>query len=61
MTGRSTDTVREPKTLKEKQADKKYLDDLLDKGLEESFPASDPPAVVGPGHGIPTEDPPSGA
>lgn len=27
-----------------------HLDKLLDEGLEETFPASDPPAVVSPGH-----------
>jgi len=29
---------------------KKALDELLDKGLEESFPASDPVAVTQPPH-----------
>lgn len=28
--------------------DKKHLDALLDEGLKETFPASDPPAVVDP-------------
>lgn len=29
-------------------SEKEHLDALLDKGLEDSFPASDPPAVVDP-------------
>jgi predicted GNAT family acetyltransferase len=28
--------------------DKKHLDELLDEGLKQTFPASDPPAVVDP-------------
>ncbi|MCT8970745.1 hypothetical protein [Microbaculum marinisediminis] len=35
--------------------EKKHLNDVLDEALEESFPASDAPAVVRPGHGIPTD------
>ena len=43
------------KKEKARQEEKKHLNDVLDEGLEESFPASDTPAVVRPGHGIPTE------
>jgi hypothetical protein len=32
---------------KHAQADKKHIDELLDEALEETFPASDPPAVGG--------------
>ena len=32
---------------KQSQADKKHIDELLDEALEETFPASDPPAVGG--------------
>jgi hypothetical protein len=48
---------RKPDADKEKarQEEKKHLNDVLDEGLEESFPASDTPAVVRPGHGIPSE------
>jgi hypothetical protein len=33
--------------------DKKVLERELEEGLEESFPASDPPAVTDPGSGTP--------
>jgi hypothetical protein len=29
------------------ETEKRHLEDLLDEGLDESFPASDPPAVGG--------------
>ena len=32
---------------KHTEADKKHIDELLDEALEETFPASDPPAVGG--------------
>ena len=32
-------------------AAKKHEDETLDEALEESFPASDPPASTAPGHG----------
>lgn len=32
------------------------LDELLDEGLKETFPASDPPALVAPRHDTPTGD-----
>jgi|GEM_PF-1670733 len=38
---------------KSKDADAQHESDLLDEGLEESFPASDPPAVTTPGHADP--------
>ena len=40
---------------RDRQKEKDHLSDLLDEGLEETFPASDPPAVVSPGHEIPTK------
>jgi hypothetical protein len=33
---------------KKKPADKKHRDELLDEALDESFPASDPPAMTEP-------------
>jgi hypothetical protein len=33
---------------KKKPADKKHRDDLLDEALDETFPASDPPAMTEP-------------
>ena len=30
------------------QAEKRLLDDVLEEGLEETFPASDPPSVTQP-------------
>ncbi len=34
-------------------SEKKHESELLDEGLEESFPASDPPSVTIPGHADP--------
>ncbi len=31
-----------------------HEDEILDEGLEDTFPASDPPAAVQPGHAPPT-------
>lgn len=38
-------------TLATPAAEKAHLDELLDEALEESFPASDPPAMSEPGGG----------
>ena len=39
-------------TKKPRQSKRDRQDELLDEALEESFPASDPPALVEPGGGI---------
>jgi hypothetical protein len=39
-----------PKKRRQEEADR--TEELLDEALEESFPASDPPSLVGPGGGI---------
>ena len=35
-----------------KEAEKREADEALDEELEDTFPASDPPATTRPGHGI---------
>ncbi len=35
-------------------ARREHEEEILDEGLEETFPASDPPAAVQPGHALPT-------
>lgn len=55
MPDQPQDLKRETDKQKARHQAKKHLSDLLDEGLEESFPASDPPSVVRPGHGIPTD------
>ena len=37
---------------KRREATFNHIEDLLDEALEESFPASDPAAIVAPGGGI---------
>ncbi len=44
------------KDEKEAEKKKKHLNDLLDEGLKETFPASDPPAVLTPGHSDPEDE-----
>ena len=38
----------EKKPSKPKNGKRKHREDLLDEALDESFPASDPPAIVSP-------------
>ncbi|MEJ8570948.1 hypothetical protein [Microbaculum marinum] len=55
-----TKQSRKPRPMSEEDdrtKRKEHLNHLLDEGLEETFPASDPPAVVSPGHEIPTAGP----
>ncbi|POF28931.1 hypothetical protein [Roseibium marinum] len=40
---------------------RKHLDDLLDEALDETFPASDPPAMLEPGPESSTDPKPDGA
>lgn len=44
---------RKRKPSRTKAEEKQHLNDLLDQGLKETFPASDTPVVIRPGHGIP--------
>jgi hypothetical protein len=48
MIGRSQNVPPLPKRPKLSPQEKKHLDDLLDEALEETFPASDPPAMLEP-------------
>jgi hypothetical protein len=48
MIGRSRKRPAPPKGPEPSQRDKKHLDELLDEALEETFPASDPPAMLEP-------------
>jgi hypothetical protein len=48
MIGRSRKRPATPKKPKASPRDKKHLDELLDEALEETFPASDPPAMLEP-------------
>ncbi len=59
MAGQSDKTKpqsEKTKEKKEKKEEKEHLNHLLDEGLDESFPASDPPAVTVPGHENPAGD-----
>lgn len=56
MTGRSQKPPSvAPRKPKPSQQDDKHLNDLLDEALKETFPASDPPAMLEP-----VPDPPLG-
>jgi hypothetical protein len=48
MTGQSQTLPSAAKTPKLSPKEKKHLDELLDEALEETFPASDPPAILEP-------------
>lgn len=51
--GRRDEDVRSPQGLNESR-DKDAAEEELEEGLEESFPASDPPAVTNPSRpGVP--------
>lgn len=41
--------TKEEEEKKKKEQEKKHQDELLDEGLEETFPASDPPSTSRPG------------
>lgn len=56
MASQSDKTKTDAETKKEKKEKKEHLNHLLDEGLDESFPASDPPAVIVPGHENPAGD-----
>jgi len=38
---------KHPKPVDPEEGEKRHLDELLDEALEETFPASDPPAMIG--------------
>lgn len=48
MTRRSQELPPTQKSPKLSPGEKKHLDELLDEALKETFPASDPPAVIEP-------------
>ena len=48
MTGRPPKLPSAPKRPKPSQKSKKHLNELLDEALEETFPASDTPAMLEP-------------
>lgn len=59
---RSPKTPAVPEQTPAAESPTEHLDKLLDEGLKETFPASDPPAVVMPGHeDSPTGDPGRGS
>jgi nicotinate phosphoribosyltransferase len=48
---------RKPKsTSKQSAKEKEHLDELLDEGLKETFPASDPLAILEPVHVLPQNE-----
>lgn len=56
MTERSRKLPAAPKKPKPSQRDRKHVDELLDEALEETFPASDPPAMLEPVPELPQAD-----
>jgi hypothetical protein len=48
MTGKSRKRPAAAKRPPRSRQEKKHLDELLDEGLKETFPASDPPAILEP-------------
>jgi len=56
MTGRPRKRLSAPKKPRLSQPDKKHQDELLDEALEETFPASDPPAMLEPAPESPQGD-----
>lgn len=49
---------KKPPSPPNKAADnKKHINDLLDEALDETFPASDPPAMLEPAPGAPRKSP----
>lgn len=49
MAGKHSETPRPvAETRETPQQDEQHLNDLLDEALEETFPASDPPAMLEP-------------
>lgn len=42
------DTGKEPKSGSTPEQKREHLEDLLDEALDETFPASDPPAMLEP-------------
>ena len=48
MTRRTTNAPSPPKRHRPSYEERKHLDHLLDEALEETFPASDPPAMLEP-------------
>ncbi len=47
IAGLETSMPKHPKPTDPDQAEKRHLDELLDEALAETFPASDPPAIIG--------------
>jgi hypothetical protein len=56
VTGRPQKPPSASKKPKPSPEEKKHLDDLLDEALEETFPASDPPAMLEPAPNSPLAD-----
>jgi hypothetical protein len=48
MTGRPRKPTSTSKTPQSSQPDKEHENELLDEALKETFPASDPPAMIEP-------------
>ena len=56
MTDRPRKPPPIPKDPGSAQQKKKHQDELLDEALKETFPASDPPAMLQPVPGVPPEE-----